>query len=234
MVEGDFVTREMFEDIYAKEENPMLKVLYKLLWELKLRIGEVTGDSKLLFCSRCDKPIRTWKLSRMKSSHRTPHCPCEKPQKTWRSNLPGIKRQDIDAEKPQAYGLPKGIHTLRIWGKKRHFDVLPLSDELFSDITNYLKGKRIANNERIFQVSRGWVYRKLRTFGMTPGGKKPIHPHAIRRGAGQHDHMVEHIPIEEIQGIYRHANLGQTVQYLDLGSRQAIAAYARRKYGKGG
>lgn len=137
-----------------------------------------------------------------------------------------IKRQDIDKEKPESVDLPKNTHTVAIWRKNNHFAMLPLPPFLYSEIMKYCKDYKIAREQKLFQITRTAVYLRLTNYGFTIGGKKRIHPHALRKGFGIWLRSKGGLSMEHLQRAYSHESMQTTIRYLGLDRSKAISDIA--------
>lgn len=138
---------------------------------------------------------------------------------------PGIRPIDIDPVKPEDIGLECN-HTIRIWRKRGKFEILPLSDSLYETLTSYIKESKFKGEERIFPRDRTTVYQHLAKYGKTVDGRFNIGCHVLRRSAGVY-WRSQGMPIEDIQQVYSHENMAQTMQYIGLDKRRAFNNFAR-------
>lgn len=138
---------------------------------------------------------------------------------------PGIRPCDIDPVRPSDIGL-ECDHTIRIWRKRAKFEILPLSDDLHSRLRKYIKENSFSNEARIFPRDRTTVYEHLAKYGRTVDGRFNIGCHVLRRSAGVY-WRSQGMPIEDIQQVYSHENMAQTMQYIGLDKRRAFNNFAR-------
>ena len=204
---ADYITFEQFQQMVHEEPDPMWKLLYRYVWAFFLRVSEVVGQD-----THDVKAIKAYRKANKAN-----------PKKyLWNGALPGIRPCDIDVQKK----------TLRVYRKHGKFDVLPFpaSDPgLLSDTINYAARKEIWNpehlNTRLFPRSRRAVLTKMQLFGKTVGGQTLIHPHALRRGGGVHFRERGGI-LEDLQVVYNHEKMSQTLDYIGKDKRAALKGFA--------
>ena len=138
---------------------------------------------------------------------------------------PGIRPIDIDPVRSADIGL-ECDHTIRIWRKRAKFEILPLSDSLHARLRKYVKENSIPSEERMFPRDRTTVYQHLSKYGRTVDGRFKIGCHVLRRSAGVY-WRSQGMPIEDIQQVYSHENMAQTMQYIGLDKRRAFNNFAR-------
>ena len=138
---------------------------------------------------------------------------------------PGIRPCDIDPVKPSDVGL-ECKHVIRIWRKRGKFEILPLPDKLFRSLAEYAKVSQCENESRLFARDRTTVYQHLAKYGRTVDGRFKIGCHVLRRSAGVY-WRSQGMPIEDIQQVYSHENMAQTMQYIGLDKRRAFNNFAR-------
>jgi len=230
---GDYITESTYNKILVQEKNPMFRLTYRLMWDLKLRVGEVVGDERPR-CRICGFPASTkiWKgpseewLSKHKNRRVAPRCQCKDPDIDYQSpNLPGIKKEDIDPVKPEEVGLHCN-HIIRVYRKLGDFQFLPLLDDLYNAIMVYAKHRRLKDG-KLFSTNRHYVHAKLTKYGKTIGGLKPIHPHSLRRGGGI-SYIAKGGQLAELKAVYNHSNLAMTFEYIGLSDLDALNAFASR------
>ena len=136
---------------------------------------------------------------------------------------PGIRPCDIDPVKSSDVGL-ECKHTIRIWRKRGKFEILPLPDRLFKSLSAY--SESFKTEDRIFPRDRTTVYQHLAKYGRTVDGRFKIGCHVLRRSAGVY-WRSQGMPIEDIQQVYSHENMAQTMQYIGLDKRRAFNNFAR-------
>ena len=210
MVEGDYITKEQYDVIIKKEKDLTFKLVYKLMWQLGLRVGEIVGT--VIQNPQWDK-------------HGPNSATCGE---KWLRSLPGIILEDIDRVKAKDIGLPC-LHTIHIHRKRHKEEDLPLPQELYKEIKEYQKARGILPNTPLFPVHRSTVYVRLSKFGRTISGKKPIHPHALRRGMGVYETAVKGTPLQEMQALYGHTKAAMTFHYIGMERIEALKSLARRR-----
>lgn len=132
---------------------------------------------------------------------------------------------DIDAVKPSELGY-SCQHTVRIWRKRGKFEILPLDDDLHLWLMSYVCSKKVEPEARIFPRDRTTVYQRLIQYGFTVGGKKRIHPHALRRGFGIW-YRANGGALEDLQQVYSHTSLGMTLHYIGIDKSRAFNNLSR-------
>ncbi len=139
---------------------------------------------------------------------------------------------DIDPVKPSELGYSCN-HVIRVWRKRGKFEILPLDDDLHLWLLSYVEVFKIEPEDRIFQRNRTTVYQRLTKYGYTVGGKKKIHPHALRRGFGIW-YRANGGALEDLQLVYSHTALAMTLHYIGLDKTRAfnnLAGFYERLHG---
>lgn len=206
-MEGDYLTKEYYDLLIQKEDNPMFKLIFRLMGEAGLRVGEVVGTS----IENPNKKLRK--------------------KQRWIKSLPGMLYSDIDKQSAKELGYPCE-HTIHIHRKRHKEEDIPLPDELFNAIIDYAnkanKAKKYATNkddERIFPTHRSSVHVRLQQRAKELG-IKGIHAHSLRRFFGRYEHMVKGTPLQVIQAVYGHEKLQMTLHYLRLGRTEGLRIWA--------
>lgn len=140
-----------------------------------------------------------------------------------------LRPMDIDAVKPSDIGV-NCDHTIRVWRKRGKFEILPLNPDMALWLLSYAECKKIAPEARIFNRNRTTVYQRLTKYGYTVGGKKKVHPHALRRGFGVW-YRANGGALEDLQRIYSHTALAMTLHYVGVDNTRAfnnLAAFYQR------
>ncbi len=135
-------------------------------------------------------------------------------------HIPGIRPIDIDPVKAKEVGYDCE-HTVRVWRKRSKFEILPLPDDLYTKLMKWVKRYHIAKEERIFPKDRTTVYDRLSKYGYTIDGKRKIGCHVLRRSFGVWA-RASGMQIEDLQKIYSHENLAQTMQYIGVDKTRAF------------
>lgn len=200
MVEGDFITKEQYDKLLSLEMNIMFVLIYRLMGEAGLRVGEITGTT----IENPDKKARK--------------------KQRWIRSLPGMKLSDIDKIMPAELGLPCN-HTLHIHRKRHKVNDLPLSDELYDTIMEYAKNNDIKNDDLLFPTSRVTVHVRLAKLGKDLG-IQALHAHALRRFFGRYEYLVKKTPLQHIQAVYDHEKAAMTLHYLRLPQIEGLRGWA--------
>lgn len=141
-----------------------------------------------------------------------------------------LRPMDIDPVKPKDIGVDCD-HTIRIWRKRGKFEILPLDSNLALWLLSYAELKKIAPDGKIFPRNRTTVYQRLSEhYGYTVGGKKKVHPHALRRGFGVW-YRSQGGQLEDLQRVYSHTQLAMTLHYVGVDNTRAfnnLSAFYRR------
>jgi integrase len=228
--EGDYITAERFDEIVKDETDPMYRLLFKTVWRLGLRISEAVGQTEY------DRTqLQNYREARIKEveQYNKKHAKFIKQGVMKAKNpppdndielIPGIRPMDIDAVKGKDVGL-KCKHTIRLWRKGGKYNILPLSDDLHAELVTYARKKKITSENKIFAVSRHDAYGRLSKYGYTVGGRKKVHPHALRRGFGV-SARANGTPMEVLQHVYNHSQLYMTQRYIGLDKTEALNKWA--------
>ncbi len=241
--DGNYINYDRYLQILHEEDDIRYKLVFRLLFELKLRVSEICGQSTRRYCGNisCGYVIRQYDLAESSSKFASKikrHCECINKTPIWRSSLPGLKKNDINAVNSSEFGLPSSTNNIRIFGKGGKFAILPIPNErltswaggLFDELTDYFNGRHIKPEDTIFPMSRLSIYNRLGKYGRCINNIKQIHPHALRRSSAIYDAMVLKIPLNIIQHHLRHSTLNQTLEYCRLGASVGIAEYAKLRY----
>lgn len=214
---ADYITESQFLRMLEDETDPMYRLIYRIMWRFMLRVSEVVGQSE----SDVKQILRYRKL----------HKSSKKNQK-WTGPLPGIRLEDIDAVSAKDAGL-ECKHTLRVFRKMGKFEILPFNDDkLHCDLMAWaLRGKKAGDKFSmqvpLFPVSRQEVLAHMNKHGKTVGGQTKIHPHALRRGGGVFLRETKGFALEDLQNVYSHTNLSQTLQYIGRDKKASLNRFAR-------
>nr|WP_294805630.1 site-specific integrase [uncultured Nitrososphaera sp.] len=140
-----------------------------------------------------------------------------------------IKPEDVDCANPQQVGMGRDVkHCIRIWRKRNKFSMLSLTKALRDEIMKFVRDFHIHADQTIFKIKKRAVQKRLAQKGFTIGGRKRIHPHALRRGFGVW--MVSNgTPMNVIQQIYSHEKLSMTHHYLNMEQAQAMGEFVVRQ-----
>ena len=141
---------------------------------------------------------------------------------------PGIRPIDIDAELHPEWGCK---HTVRVWRKRGKFKILPLKDELFDALQAQIKEYKIKPEERIFSYGRTAVYGWLTKYGRCVDTRYKIGIHTLRRSFGKH-YRARGGKMEDLQKIYSHENMQQTMQYIGEDESTAMSNFAKMEAGE--
>ena len=140
---------------------------------------------------------------------------------------PGIRPIDIDAELHADWGCN---HTIRVWRKRGKFKVLPLKDQLYDELKAQIKEYNIKPEERIFSYHRTAVYGWLSKYGRCVDTRYRIGIHTLRRSFGK-NYRARGGKMEDLQKIYSHENMQQTMQYIGEDESTAMSNFAKIEMG---
>lgn len=214
---ADYVTETQFNQMVENESDPMYRLIYRIMWRFMLRVSEVVGQSE----SDVKQILRYRKLHKSK-----------KKNQKWLGPLPGIRLEDIDAVSPKDAGL-ECKHTLRVFRKMGKFEILPFNDDkLYKDLMGWVfkdrqLGDKFSMQVRCFPVSRQEVLQHMNKHGLTVGGQTKIHPHALRRGGGVYLREVKGLAIEDLQNVYSHSSMTQTLNYIGRDKKASLNRFAK-------
>lgn len=233
---GLSITKEQYDTIIKKEKNPMFRLIFQSMWELGLRIGEVVG-TVIQWCPKCKKSTCHYEwcpTCKNTSCKKKDHKYIRESKdyghdRTWLRSLPGMVWEDIDRVKARDLGY-SCKHTIHIHRKKYKEEDLPLHDSLYQEFMEFKPHQY--KNRKIFDTHRSTVYVRLTKFGKIVSGKKPIHPHSLRRGMGVYETTVKGTPIQELQALYGHEKLQMTHHYIGMARIEALKSLARRRQSK--
>lgn len=203
MVEGDFITKEQYDKLLELELDPMFKLIYRLMGEVGLRVGEIVGTT----IENPDKKARK--------------------KQRWIRSLPGMVYDDIDRVLPKELGLPCN-HTIHVHRKRHKENDLPLPDSIYDMLTKYIednKAFRPHPNTPLFPTSRVTVHVRLAKLGKEMGIKR-LHAHALRRFFGRYEYLVKKTPLQHIQAVYDHEQAAMTLHYLRLPQIEGLRGWA--------
>lgn len=208
---ADYITFEQYQKMLKAEPDPRMRLCYRYIWTFMLRVSEAVGQAP----SDVDMIKRYRKEADAKKS-----------RLKWNGPIPGIRPSDIDAVSPKDAGF-KSTHTLRIYRKHGKFEILPFNDqELFQETNRIVLKHYVEDDQRIFPYYRGDVLSSMQKHGLTVGGQTKIHPHALRRGGGVHMRSTGKMELEDLQAVYSHTNLSQTLAYIGIDRRTAFNRFA--------
>jgi integrase len=183
--QGDYITKEQYDEILQKERIPYYHLLFEVAWSLMLRVSEVLS----------------------------------------------IRPIDIDAVSARSQGLDCA-HTLRLWRKGDRLHILPLDKELRDRIVAYYAPRRIGKEDRIFPIGRRAVLARLNKYGYTVGGRKKVHPHALRRGSAIEE-IRQQTPLPIVQAVLNHSDLKTTLRYIGQIRTPALNDWVKLKQARG-
>ena len=207
---ADYITFEQYQKMLKDEPDPRMRLCYRYIWTFMLRVSEAVGQA----------PSDVEQIQRYRKENKTT-------RKIWHGALPGIRPVDIDAITAKEAGL-NSKHTLRVYRKMGKFEILPFNDDkLFNDTATYIGGYGISKSDRLFPYFRSAVLFAMQKHGFTVGGQTRIHPHALRRGGGVYLRSTGKLDIEELQAVYSHQNLSQTLAYIGIDKRKAFNRFAQ-------
>lgn len=181
--EGDYITKEQYDEILAKETLPYYLLLFEIMWRMGLRVSEALS-------------IRPMDIDPKETSAKNEGLQCE--------------------------------HIIRLWRKGNRLQFMPLEDDLRDRLVKYYSPRRIKRDERIFPVGRRAVLARLNKYGYTVGGKKKIHPHALRRGMGVWE-IRNGTPLTVVQAVYNHRRPNMTFRYIGMQDTTALNDWIRIK-----
>ena len=241
---ADYITFDQYKLMLKNEPNDELRLLYRYIWTFLLRISEATGQSdsdveriKEYRQERKEFVERiTLNKNKLRQYLKDGHIKAPKlGEHKWTVQLPGIRPCYIDAVSAEEAGYDSA-HTLNIYRKMGKFETFPFNDEdLYDDTQAFIKERRIKPTDRLFNTSRRIVLNAMNKHGYTVGGQTRIHPHALRRGAGIWLRSTGKMTLEDLQALYSHEKLSQTLEYLGRDKTASFAKFAlvqSRKKGK--
>ena len=215
---ADYITFEQYQKMLKNEPDPRMRLCYRYIWTFMLRVSEAVGQAphEVEAIKRLRKKAEKIPLKRFKVRMRL-----------WNGPLPGLRPCDIDAVSPTEAGL-KAKHTLRVYRKMGKFEILPFNDlQLFKDTKLLIGGYGVNEEDRIFPYYRSDVLSAMQKHGYTVGGQTRIHPHALRRGGGVYMRNKGKLQIEDLQAVYSHSNLAQTLAYIGIDKSHALNRFAQ-------
>ena len=202
-MEGDYITKEQYDKLLSLEKNIMFKLIYRLMGEVGLRVGEIVGTT-------IENPDKK-----------------ERKKQRWIRSLPGMVYDDIDRVSVKELGLPCN-HTIHVHRKRHKENDLPLPDNLYHAIIAYCeeyKFQPMEPKDLIFSTSRVTVHVRLAKLGKEMGIKR-LHAHALRRFFGRYEYLVKKTPLQHIQAVYDHEKAAMTLHYLRLPQIEGLRGWA--------
>jgi len=135
------------------------------------------------------------------------------------SELNSFKPRDIDS------GINKKCHTIKNYRNKTDiYDELPMPDFLYEIIMQYIKEFNVKKDDPIIDRHRTTIYQHMASSGiMTVGGKKKLHPHALRRGGAIYMYYEQKQPIALAQFYLGHTSPQMTERYISVTKLHAAA-----------
>lgn len=121
-----------------------------------------------------------------------------------------------------------GVHSLKVWRQKtQSLDYLPIPQELYGPLTDYIKEQRIQPDQRLVKKSTRMIEYKMAEKGKVINNLKNIHPHAFRRGGAIYLYVQHKRPLQVIQAMLGHTDLWMTLRYLNMRNVEALTDYAQ-------
>lgn len=139
---------------------------------------------------------------------------------------PGEINIPTDKAKLEKHARNGEINSLRVWRTPTRARVLPLPEWLKNEILTYAKNKGIKDDEPIFKRNRTTIFQRLSSYGSAIGGNKKIGTDAIRKGFGIW-YLAEGGRLEDLQEIFGHNQMNQTVVYLGIDGRTALKNFIK-------